>query len=228
MSDHVARLIRIIELLCRAVALHVARMDRGAHAVWLGTRLFVEKPAPSPHKPIPRPVWLLLALRATRLAQRFQILVQRWQTGTLPRLRPARPRQAGAPAIPPATRGAAPAPPKLRLPNERGWINRRLPAAAQCAGLLEVMLHAPDLARFHAEVPRAGRLLRPLAHALGLVPPPWLALPRRPRPAAKPAPAARPASPATPPRPLQPYVRSAARAWNPDRTARRALKKFDP
>ena len=56
MLDFAGHLTRIVELLCRAVAAHVARMDHGAYAVWLGTRLFIARTAASPHKPIPRDI----------------------------------------------------------------------------------------------------------------------------------------------------------------------------
>jgi hypothetical protein len=193
------------------VAAHVGRLDRGPQAVWIGTRVFVETAAPSPHRPIPRDTWALLTRRAARLAERFRHLVQHWQAGTLPRLRPGRPAR------------AAPRPAAAALPREHGWINRRLPATAPSAGLLDAMLQAPMLRDFVAEVPRAGRLLRPLVHALGLTPPDWLRLPKRPRSpasasaAAPPAPASanadEPPAPApTPYRPLQPYLRAAVRA----------------
>lgn len=203
MLDFAGRLTHIVALLCRVVAAHVARLDRGPRHVWIGTRAFVEIAAPGPHRPIPRDTWALLTRRITRLAERFRRLVQHWQAGTLPRLRPGRPPR-------PTPRPAAPA-----LPRERGWINKRLPGTAPCAGLLDAMLQAPALRDFAAEVPRAGRLLRPICHALAIEHPAWLKLPPRPAPRRpSPPPSPPPASiPGTPDRPLQPYVRAVVRAW---------------
>ncbi len=68
------------------------------------------------------------------------------------------------------------------------------------------------MAEFVPAVPRAGRLLRPLVHALGLAEPTWLALPPRPARTRTPPAALRP-EPGTPDRPLPANIRAAVRAW---------------
>ena len=75
-----------------------------------------------------------------------------------------------------------------------------------------------------ATAPQAGRLLRPLCHALAVDLPACLRRPSRPRArprAPRPAPAPQPPAPQPPaPQPpaprFEPYVAAAARAWNPD------------
>jgi hypothetical protein len=221
MLDIADRLTLILTMLQQAVAQFLAREARGPYSVWLGTRHYVavarrDPNAPPAPRPIPADTWRLLAARAQRLAWRFRRLVEAWQAGTLAPPRAPRPR---ATAAPPAPRAPAPRSPVPRLPRERGWVNRRLGAAAPCAGLLHALLQFPALQSFVAEVPRAGRLLRPICHALAVDPPAWLKLPPRPaprRPRARPSPPPSPPPapiPGTPDRPLQRYVRAAVRAW---------------
>jgi len=242
MTDFAAKLIHLIHMLRRVVAEHVVACERPPQPVWLGTRVFAPVHSPSPHKPHPPATWNLLTLRLRRLANRLNALFLRWQQGRLaPPRPPAAPLNAPIPASigppmgpshPPAGQAAA-RPPYLRLPRERGWINRRIAAAAPCAGLLGSFLQQPEAARFHAEIPGAARLLRPLCHALAVDLPPWLKLPpRRTRPR-------RLAPPATPPRsgwgrgqrrprshpapmlptdkPLPGYVATTATAWKKSR-----------
>ena len=207
MLETAARFTRILHSLRNAVATFVARQARGPLVVVLGTRTYVEKPTPSPHRPIPTEIWILLIHRVERLSRRFRRLVECWRTGTLPVPRPAR--------APRATPRARTAPPALRLPRERGWINRRIAESGPCAGDLLMLLQQSDLPRLVAEVPRAGRLLRPLCHALALDLPAWLALPPRPRPAKVRPPRAVPPTPGAglPDRKPPRYVLAAARAW---------------
>ncbi len=210
MTSLAARFTLILDRLGAAVAAFMVRQARGPLVVALGTGLFVEQVAPSPHRVIPGETWLLLVRRAERLAGRFRILVGRWQSGTLPPPRPG----GGARAGQGAGQGAVPAPRRqaLRLPRERGWINKRLAETGQCAAHLHLLLQDGEMARFLAQVPRAGRLLRPLCHALAVDLPAALALPARPR-----QPRRRPPVPAvregTPDRPLPAYVLTAGRAW---------------
>ena len=106
------------------------------------------------------------------------------------------------------------------------------PLPAETWGLLYTRLNrmaARFTALFHrwrtatlAEAPQAGRILRPLCHALGLPEPIWLQRPPTPKPQrpatrARAEPEAGPHAQPTPDRPLPPYIRAAARAW----------KKFD-
>jgi len=199
-----AHLTLIIGRLGTAVSRFVALQGRAPRVVLLGTRYFTEEIRPSPHRPIPADTWNLLIRRVSRLAERFQTLVARWHAGAI---------------APPRPQAAAPAPrqdraPYLRLPRERGWISKRVAEAGPCAGNLRDWSQQPELSRFLAEVPRAGRLLRPLCHALGLDPPQCLKLPPRPR-------AKRPPRPRKPPafgrmptdHPLPSYVRATVRAW---------------
>ena len=199
----IPRLLAIIARLRQAVATHVAAQARPPIVVWLGTRVFMEAPPPPRVPALPAATWNLLCARLERLAERIQSLFARWQAGALPRPRAPRP----------ATGRARK--PYVRLPAARGWINARVAPAASCAGNLRTLLQEPDVARFAAQVPQAGRLLRPLCRALALDLPSWLRLPprpRRPRPRPAPPPVATP-EPGTPDRPLQPYIRAAARAW---------------
>jgi len=229
MPEFAAKLIHMIHLLRRVVAEFVVASERPPQPVWLGTRVFVPVIAPPRHKPHPIATWNLLTLRLQRLANRFQSLFVRWQQG---RLKPARPRGPAPSAMPRPAR-PAPAQPYQRLPRERGWINRRVTAAAPCAGLLGSFLQQPDAARFHAEIPQSARLLRPLCHALGVDLPPWLARParpKRPRPPSMPAapaqqcwgrgrrrPRSHPAPMLPTDRPLPGYVALTATAWKKSR-----------
>ncbi len=218
MQSATERFTLVLRLVQRAVAGYLARQARGPLVVLLGTRYFTEAVAPSPHRPIPVPVWNLLVARLDRLATRFTRLVQRWESGTLPKLRPGRAgrragrsegRRAGEPTEPQPAR-----PPILRLPRERGWINKRLPEAGNAGGLLHALMQWPEWPQFLAEVPRALRLIRPICHALATDLPPGAALPPRPRtPRRK-----RPAAPSLPPpsptwRPIAPNILAAAKAW---------------
>jgi|GEM_PF-2471226 len=215
MSTIATKLATIATLLCTAIGVFVAREARPRQIVWLGTRVFAEQ-RPAPRLPsLPQPVWALLCDRLARLATRFQVLFDRWQSNTLPRPR----RQ-----TPGRTPAATAKRPPTRLPRAHAWVNHRIPEAAPPSGRLEALLHDPDTRAFVQAAPQAGRLLRPLCQALGLPQPDWLRLPRRPRrPPPAPSPPAPGALPPAPDRPLQPYVRAAARAWR-DPTAPRAWR----
>ena len=82
-------------------------------------------------------------------------------------------------------------------------------AAAYLSQLAHI-LEQPETRHFLTEVPRAARLLRPLAHLLGLHPlPTAIALPARAKPAPRPKP---PRAPKPPPLNLPANIRAAARA----------------
>jgi hypothetical protein len=154
---------------------------------------------------LPEPVWTLLYLRLGRLLARFAALHAKWRANALPRPRAPRPsRPRPRPATPP-----------LRLPRAFAWVNHRIPECAPPTGLLKQLLHAePELRRFVADAPSAGRLLRPLCQALGLRQPDWLRLPprpRRPRPQPPRPPRERPLALTDPRLGLQPYVIAAVR-----------------
>jgi hypothetical protein len=154
---------------------------------------------------------------------RLDRLVHRWRTNTLPtpRRRPqGAPPRARTPANPrPVHPGHRVLPP---IPRRRGWLLLLVQPAAQLRPAFIDFLTRDDIRQLVADAPQAGRLLRPLCHALAAPLPDWLRLPRRPRkptapkPAPQPAPRpARPASPPPPDRPIEPYVLAAARVWKP-------------
>jgi len=151
------------------------------------------------------PLLVLVHQRLVRIALRLDRLAQRWQANTLPRPRvSAGPRHAREPR---ADR------PRCPIPTGRVWLIRLVQPTAQFTGQVQAFLANPDTQALVQAAPQAGRLLRPLCRALGIVPPPWLRLPARPRAPRKPRPAP-PAPPgATPDRPLPRYIRAAARHW---------------
>ena len=116
-----------------------------------------------------------------RTIQRFEKLVTNWRAGTLPK--PGKPRP-GRPTRPQTT---------PRLPNSYAWLIRNVDHYnfRGHASQLQHFLATPECAAFLAEVPRAGRILRPLAKSLALQmpgdPPPPM-----PKPAAPPKPAKNP------------------------------------
>ena len=206
MLNLASRLVSILTSLRHAIAAHTARESRAQSVTWLGTQAYSPVTAPSQRPKLPAETWVLLYHRLNRLAARFTALFARWQTNTLPS---------------PRTYTALPYTqhPTPRLPTTHGWVNHRIPESAPCTGQLDALLHDPELPKFLAAAPQAGRLLRPLVRALGLPEPDWLKLPSRPKPV-RPSPAqpAQPdpghdARPPTPDRPLPANIRAAARAW---------------
>ena len=69
------------------------------------------------------------------------------------------------------------------LPRGVGWLRRLVPiSAGTMSGNVGTLLFSdPEMRRFVAEVPQAGRVLRPFCEAMKLKPPEWLALPKRKR-----------------------------------------------
>ena len=213
MLSFATRLLAILTTLRQAIAVYAGQQNRAQNLVWIGTKAYAPSTPQSPHRTLPAETWLLIHTRLNRIAARFNALFQRWQTNTLPIPRAPQPR------------AAKPRPPAPRLPSTRGWVNARIAAAAPCAGMLDILLHDPELPKFLADAPQAGRLLRPLCHALGLPEPPCLK--RNPNPRRTFTPLAqrrepergRPTNPppqapsGTPDRPLPPYIRAAVRAW---------------
>ena len=213
MRDFTTRLVALLTSLRHAAAAFAARQDR-VQTTWIGTQAY--RPIEPPNQPpkLPAETWSLLWHRLNRLTARFQALFARWQTNTLPM---------------PRIRASRPYTPReyLRLPTTPGWINQRIAEAAPCAGTLDILLQHPELPKFLQQAPQAGRLLRPLLHALGLTLPPYLRLPPRPKPSFSPLALGRgepeggscvaePNSAApqgTPFRPLPANIRAAARAW---------------
>ncbi len=113
--------------------------------------------------------------RLRRLFARFAALVAAVQAGRLPVPR----RTAGKTARP---RPASPDAP--RLPGASGWLLQLAPALDTRLGRawVESLVADPELGALVAQAPQAGRILRPLCHALGIELPPALRLPRNPRP----------------------------------------------
>ncbi len=105
----------------------------------------------------PRLVTLIVPLwnRLNRAARRCERLMARLAAGRLPR-----PRRAGR---------NGPHPVGATLPRGRGWLVRALgPEAAADATQLESLLAEPAAAGLLALAPSAGRILRPIAHMLGV------------------------------------------------------------
>ena len=128
---------------------------------------------------------------AHRIRQRFVTLYTRWKDGTLKPTRPRKPKQSLIASLPsaqpggagggPATPETQPTPEKPRAPRKKGWVTHTAPPCSEAGAWLSYFLQRDDLPAFLAAVPRAGRLLRPLCHMLGVAPPEFLKLPPRPR-----------------------------------------------
>ena len=118
-----------------------------------------------------------------RTTQRFERLVTRWQSGTLPKPRIRAPR-----AKRPTPTTQAP-----RLPRARAWLVLRLQdhhVNTRASQLQYFLANTPDLPAFLEAAPQARRLLRPLCTMLGVqmpgdAPPP-APRPSHPKPAKPP------------------------------------------
>ncbi len=128
-----------------------------------------------------------------RTMQRFETLVTRWRDNTLPKPCKPRPARSGAGALRPSPARTRTTP---RLPSGKSWLIRNVDHynARGHALQLQHFLATPECIAFLAEVPRANRILRPLARSLGIQMPddPPLPNPKPPRPP-------KPAKPAYPP-----------------------------
>jgi hypothetical protein len=127
----------------------------------------------------------------------------------------------------PRRRTGKPRPPDVRrpwqpgpLPRNFGWLAELMPATAPgVRGTLEALLHRPDMVVLIEAAPvTLIPPLRSLCWLMGFRPPPILARPRRPRPAAPPPPddkqlAARMKAPRPAPLPSRPPTRPDAPAW---------------
>lgn len=214
MSPLGEKLAWIVTCLGNALGLYARRLATAPQPVWIGTRLLLPRAEPAPLPPLPQALWQLFWNRFGRASRRFQSLYRQWQQGTLaPQSFVARTPRAPDPH--PGQPRPEPRPTDTRVPRGFGWLHRRGPEFGPIAGMLSDLVQSDEARRFLTEVPRAGRLLRPQCHALGVPLPAWLALPRRPR---KPRPA-RPRPTATRPLPLnhpdlglQPWVQRWVRA----------------
>lgn len=170
-------------------------------AILSGMRALLANHAPRQHHA--SGLVALVYTRITRMVVRLDALALRWRAGTLPgpRPRPGHPRQ------------AAPAP--LRVSRRRFWLIHIAQPTAQSISRVENFLANPEARTLVEAAPQAGRILRPLCHALGIQAPEWLRLPERPPPVRKPRPRPVAPAPGTPDRPLPAYIRAAVRAWKP-------------
>ena len=137
------------------------------------------------------PLLMLAYLRVEAMNRRLNRLWDKWCTNTLPKPRKPRP-----------GRVSKPNPNRPKFPALRGWVfNYALGNSVDNAATLDRFLQSdPDFARFLAEVPQAGRILRPLCHMFAIDPP--AAIKRSPAPR-KP----RPKKPQLPPPPPRPQLR---------------------
>ena len=97
-------------------------------------------------------VWASLS----RMARRFERLVALWRAGKLPKARASR---AGRDY----TKNDKP-----RLPDWPAWLVGYVPDVAVYGSALEHFLSGEECQRFLAEVPQAGRIVRPLLKMLGV------------------------------------------------------------
>ena len=122
------------------------------------------------------PLLPLVYNRVSRLARRFAALAAHIRAGTL---RPPR-RRAPRPA---SSRPASPRPPDP-VPRGFAWLIRLLPPPHELptfGSQLQHLLTDPEMQALIAADKRVGRTLRPLCHMLGVLLPPELKLPPRPR-----------------------------------------------
>ncbi len=131
--------------------------------------------------PATTPILVRISHHLNRTVRRFETLVTHWRNNTLPKQR----HRPGRPSRPQITQ---------RLPRGRAWLIRSVDHhnARGHASQLQHFLNTEECAHFLAEVPRATRILRPLARSLGIQmpgdPPPPNPRPAKPPPA-RPAPA---------------------------------------
>ena len=123
--------------------------------------------------------------RVNRLFHRFEALVLAWERGQLPTPRPRAPR-----IRKPASRAPR--------PGGFAWLGRLVPGTGGFGGTLLVFLEREDIKALITAAPQAGRILRPMLHALGWEPPAHLKLPPRPPRPRKPRPKAEPRRRLTP------------------------------
>ncbi len=130
-------------------------------------------------------------VRLTGILRRFNALFVKWRAGKLPQ-----------PGTPRPGRVSKPNPDRPRFPSKRFWLRDHTDVLLMNhRAAIEYQFQSnPEYARFLAEVPQAGRILRPLYHMLGIDLPDPIRHdppPRQPR-------APRPRKPRLPP--LQPHA----------------------
>ncbi|MBV8096026.1 MAG: hypothetical protein JOY71_01060 [Acetobacteraceae bacterium] len=108
-------------------------------------------------------VLFLAWTRLGRLALRFEKLVATVRAGRVPSA-PAPRLQAERDFELPRLEGLPPP----RLPGGFGWLIRIVPGTAAYSGQMQYLLADPEMAGLLADVPQAGRILRPLCRMLGI------------------------------------------------------------
>ncbi len=138
--------------------------------------------------------------RVRNFQRRFLALHAQWKAGTLPKARAVReedtsPRPTGSSPVaglPQSGAGeleacgageAARVRPVSVLPRGVAWLHKMLPLSAGTLGsMLGPVIHElAEMRAFVAEVPQAGRMLRPICEMAGIKPTEWQALPKRVR-----------------------------------------------
>ncbi|MBV8524686.1 MAG: hypothetical protein JOY71_21645 [Acetobacteraceae bacterium] len=109
-------------------------------------------------------VLFLAWTRLGRLASRFEALVTAVRGGRLPAA-PTPRAQAAADLELPRLEGL---PQPFRLPARFGWLIRLVPGAAVYGSQVQYLLADPEMVALLADVPQAGRILRPLCRMLGI------------------------------------------------------------
>ena len=138
--------------------------------------------------------WLLQRThhRVNRLRRHLLALIAKWRAGRLPKPRPPRP-----------GRTSKPNRERPKFPTGHGWLTRHggnKQIGAWAGQLYHQFHYDAEFTRFFAEVPQAGRYIRPLCHMLGIELPDAL---KREPPKRKPRPP-KPRKPRLPP--LQPHA----------------------
>ena len=129
-----------------------------------------------------------VCMRLQRLRLRFGSLMEKFQSGTLPKPQALRPH---------APRPAKPRNQAHRLPTRFAWLPQWIQITTYPRGDIESLLENAEVKALIAATPQAGRILRPICHMLGIAPPAILERPK-PGPVSAPPP---PKSPRNPPRP---------------------------
>jgi hypothetical protein len=141
---------------------------------------------------VPIPLIKLFWRRLRRMKARFASIMARFNAGTLPAPGSARrdpapdpPAEVPSPgdaSNPPAEPPPAAGPPPLELPRYPGWVIRTICGTNLRQFELEDILEDPETPAYVADLPQLGGMLRAMCRMLGVKKPPWLRLPRRPRP----------------------------------------------
>ena len=116
--------------------------------------------------------WAIWA-RMQRFGERLAALSAQMRAG---RLRVPRMTRRDTSARPPSPSGEGDARARVErvLPQDFGWLRRLLPETTQFAGALAYLLRDPEVAALVDKAPEAGRILRPLCHAMGVKAPAFL------------------------------------------------------